>query len=605
MGARPPPDALHHPGPGLAVPSLSAGRDGAERGQVVAVQQPVGLPPQHAREGGCGAEVRDAVAFDQPPHPPRVREGGRAFGDHQRCTGQQGTEDGDGAAEPAEVGRPEQAVAGLDVERQPRVLADLDAEAAMRMNRALGRAGGAGGVHQQHRLLRRQLPRRRGLSRAGDQRVPPDVARRGHRHVQTGVPQHHHVPDAVVAAQSRVDHRLHGHHPAAAPRAVGGDEGAGAAQRQALRHRVRAEAGEQRQGDAAEPRARHEGGHGLRQHRQVETDHVAGPEAQARAALRPGRRPRGPARRSCAPARRRPRLPRSPPAGLGSCFQRRGHRAVVEVRRAAETPARMRDAAARIQHAIRRAAEAETAAIPPAPASTTPGRRRRAPPARRSRAGRNAATKRVQLASRRTASEGRQAMSVSCMADLPEFHGAGAAGSRQGRLRAVASAERTKSGMPTAVPKSAHALRVSARAGWAATGSHHQALGGDARPPCYARGGSWTHSGAQAAASPIASAPARPSGIVHAALFRRDGKAAKDFTPRRRCVRDQPLQQRATAFLRLRADRGEALARDRTVAQRLRRRHAVRGATWIVLPAARRGGFAPDRGRFRVKRDSA
>ena len=113
------------------------------------------------------------------PAPKSVGRGvvGRAFVEHQLGAEQQRTGDCPRTHHPAEVGEPEQAVAGPEVEAVGQVLRALDREAAVDVDGALGPAGRARRVDDHVGRLGVGLRRRRGAAGASGSAISVDHQR--------------------------------------------------------------------------------------------------------------------------------------------------------------------------------------------------------------------------------------------------------------------------------------------------------------------------------------------------------------------------------------------------------------------------------------------
>ncbi|MNQ85873.1 hypothetical protein D3C85_1010490 [compost metagenome] len=85
------------------------------------------------------------------PDPIRLREVRRAFVEHNAGTIDQTAEDHHRAGQPAHIADPEQPVVLPDIHAQADIEGRLEREAAVGVHRALGLAGGAGGVDDHQR----------------------------------------------------------------------------------------------------------------------------------------------------------------------------------------------------------------------------------------------------------------------------------------------------------------------------------------------------------------------------------------------------------------------------------------------------------------------
>ena len=250
--------------------------------------------------------------------PQAVRSGEvrRALVEHQPGAAQERPGDRPGAHHPAEVGEPEEAVAGAEVEVVGEVLRGLDREAAVDMDGALGPAGRPGRVDEHERGLGVDVA---GLGelvcrdhrRTRQRLVPPDVAPGRPRRVDRiarppddeDVPHRRHRGDRRVGDALQRDPRTPPEEP------VGGDEGRGVAVGEPGRDGRRAVAAEDRGEDGPDP------GRGRASRSRSRAASAAGSRrgrrhrSRARAAAGRPPRPRPRARRWSGGAAPRPRPP--------------------------------------------------------------------------------------------------------------------------------------------------------------------------------------------------------------------------------------------------------------------------------------------------------
>ena len=101
---------------------------------------------------------------------------------------------------------------------------DREQEAALDVEGALGTPGRARGVGQEIRSLALDLDRSESPGFPRHDVLPPHVASRLHRAVDTGPPPHEDVLDVRRVSKSVVEDLLHRDEPAAAVRRVGGQD---------------------------------------------------------------------------------------------------------------------------------------------------------------------------------------------------------------------------------------------------------------------------------------------------------------------------------------------------------------------------------------------
>ena len=179
------------------------------------------------------------------------------------------------AGDPADVGRAPVDVVLLQVEHVARGQVRPDQVPAGRVLDALRLAGRARGVEQEEQVLGvHRLRRALGLG-LRHRLVVPDVALVVPGHLVLGAPHDHHGVDEREALDARVDLLLELEHLAAAPGAVGGDDGGALAVGDAVAQRLRAEAAEHDRVRRADARAGEHGHRQLGDHRHVDRDAVA------------------------------------------------------------------------------------------------------------------------------------------------------------------------------------------------------------------------------------------------------------------------------------------------------------------------------------------
>ena len=133
-------DDVEVPAPRRFVPRLAGRREDAQRRQVVRAHRFVAVRHQRAHERRRHAEDRDAMPLDERPQPVGTRVVGRAVVEHERAAVRERADDLPRPHDPADVGEPEQPLAGPQVHLERDLLGDLDEEAAVHVHRAL-RAG--------------------------------------------------------------------------------------------------------------------------------------------------------------------------------------------------------------------------------------------------------------------------------------------------------------------------------------------------------------------------------------------------------------------------------------------------------------------------------
>ena len=239
---------------------------------------------QGADDGRRQAEMGDPVALDERPQPVRAREVRRALVEHEPRTEHQRPRDRPRTHHPAEVGEPEQRVAGAQVELVRQVLRGLDREAAVDMDGPLGPSGRARRVDEQVRRLRVDLATDDRFRLARHRGVPPGVApvvpRRLDRRASAS--HDHDAADSRRVGDRGVRDRLEGHPRAASEEAVRGDQHGRLAIGEAGGDRGRAVAAEDRRVDGLQPPECEHRDDRLHEHREEDPDAIAGPDAECR-----------------------------------------------------------------------------------------------------------------------------------------------------------------------------------------------------------------------------------------------------------------------------------------------------------------------------------
>ena len=148
-------DVGEEPLPGVRVPRL-AGRDHEAQAREVGRRHRLrAVAHQRAGDGRRHAQVADVVALDQPPETARVGPVGGSLGEHQRAAEQGAHHRLHRPDHPAHVRHPQEAVPGVEVERQAEIGRQLDREPAVRVHGALRAAGCPGGVDEHERRVGR------------------------------------------------------------------------------------------------------------------------------------------------------------------------------------------------------------------------------------------------------------------------------------------------------------------------------------------------------------------------------------------------------------------------------------------------------------------
>ncbi len=180
-------------------------------------------------------------------------------GDERRAR-HEARDDGDGPRHPADVGGPQEHVAGVKVEDEVRIVQHLEREAAVGVHRALRASRRAGGVdHHEWVAWRHALGRSRGIGVAEHVLPRGEPVRRGAVRTDHDDELQPRQPRKRGADRcDRIDEPPAPHEPG------GGDEGLRAACSEPRRDGVGAEAGEQRDDDRSEVAHREERHHGLR-----------------------------------------------------------------------------------------------------------------------------------------------------------------------------------------------------------------------------------------------------------------------------------------------------------------------------------------------------
>ena len=233
------------------------------------------LAHQRADRGGGGVEDVDLVLGADLPEAAGIGVGRHALEHHRgRPVGEGPVDDVAVAGDPADIGGAPVDVALVVVEDVfvgHRRIGEITAGG---VHDALRRAGGAGGVEDEERILGIH---HHGLAMIGDALhllVEPDVAVGIPGNVVAGATNHE-LLHAGHAFERLVGIGLQGREAAAARRLVGGDDELGAGALDAGAQGIGGEAGEDDGMDRADAGAGEHGIGGLRDHREVEDDPVA------------------------------------------------------------------------------------------------------------------------------------------------------------------------------------------------------------------------------------------------------------------------------------------------------------------------------------------
>ena len=170
-------DALEEPQPRIGVPGL-AGR--AERPQRRRGRRPSASssPACRSARTSVGETPRNVRRWRSASRqmPPRVGVVGRAVVEQRGEPEAVRVREQPRAHDPADVGQPVDAVAGLEVAGVAALARDLDEESAVHVHGALGPAGRARGVGEHERVLGVDRASRAASRATRDELVPPDVA---------------------------------------------------------------------------------------------------------------------------------------------------------------------------------------------------------------------------------------------------------------------------------------------------------------------------------------------------------------------------------------------------------------------------------------------
>ncbi|MGW9803208.1 hypothetical protein ACUW6W_001297 [Micrococcus sp. 093350064-1] len=242
---------------------------------------------ERADQGGRRVVARHPVALDHLEVPARVRGVRHTLVDHLRDPVRERTVDLVGVrGDPGQVrGAPVDVVVapcrvrvGEQEVVRPRGRGEVPAGG---VHEPLGLSRGAGGVHDEQRVLRVEGARGVGVRLAVHDVVPPQVSALGPRDVPVArAVQDEDVLDRVVPGHGLVRVGLHGDGGTAAELAVGGDEQLGARVLDAEPQRLRREPAEHERVHGADPRARQRDDDRLDEHGQVHDDAVARLDAQ-------------------------------------------------------------------------------------------------------------------------------------------------------------------------------------------------------------------------------------------------------------------------------------------------------------------------------------
>ena len=169
-------DLLEEPPVRLGVPRLARRGEDPQRRQVVGAHRLLARRDQRAHQRGGDPEVRDAVPFHHRPEPvgPGVVRGA-VVQEHRRAERRR-ADDLPRPHDPAEVGEPEQQIAGSDVGLVRDLLGDLDEEPAVDVDGALRRAGGPARVRDEQRVFGIQVGGLEPVRVRREELVPPEVA---------------------------------------------------------------------------------------------------------------------------------------------------------------------------------------------------------------------------------------------------------------------------------------------------------------------------------------------------------------------------------------------------------------------------------------------
>src|SRR5690606_7461207 len=216
------------------------------------------------------------------PVPPLVGGVRRALVDDLGgAVGQRAVDDVGVAGDPADVrGAPVDVRLRLDVEDVVVRVGGLGQVTTGGVQDALRLPGGAGGVEDEQRVLGAEGLRGVLVGLVGDDVVPPLVAAAGPVHVDVGALDHQHVLHARRFAERFVHVGLQRQGLAAPVLAVAGDDHFGFGVVDAGPQRLGGEATEHHAVHGTQPGARQHREDGLRNHREVDGDPVAGADAE-------------------------------------------------------------------------------------------------------------------------------------------------------------------------------------------------------------------------------------------------------------------------------------------------------------------------------------
>lgn len=271
------------PVPCFWVDGLTDGCNHTQAREVVAFEPLVAQAPQGADRGGCGVELGDLVLLNDLPESRRVRVRGRGFEQEGGSAVQQWTVDDVGVTcDPTDIGH-----ACVDIACFRVIIEDVfdgggcaEQVACGGVDHALGRAGRARGVQEEHRVFCVHAHRRAVRAGVRTQFVPPLVASGGPRDLRPSATAHQHMIDTSTLLEGLVHNALGGDVLAAAAAFVGGHDDASATVQNPVAEGVRREAGEHNRVQGADTGAGQHGVHGLRDHGHVDTDVVALADAQ-------------------------------------------------------------------------------------------------------------------------------------------------------------------------------------------------------------------------------------------------------------------------------------------------------------------------------------
>ena len=235
---------------------------------------------QGADEGRRAAEDGDLVVGDHPPHAVRPGCVRRALVEDHGGALAEAAEDQPGTHHPADVGDPQDGVVPAQVEAPGHVLRDLDGEAGVDVNGALGLAGRPRGVDDHDRVVGVAAMGRQLLRLASQGELPDLVPAEGPGDFSDDASEHDDVLDGRAAEQRLVRDLLHLHHLAAAIEAVRAEQDLGLGVIEPRRDRAGPEAAEERHDDRSQLGDREQRDRRLGDHGQEDADRVPGLDAQ-------------------------------------------------------------------------------------------------------------------------------------------------------------------------------------------------------------------------------------------------------------------------------------------------------------------------------------